>query len=57
MKLAKYKRGDKSYNKIGIHNNWYREMGITNLMKQIEDLERQIKIKSLGNKLVNKVDE
>lgn len=49
MKLAKYKRGDKSYNKMGILNNWYHEHGIPKLMLEIENLERQIKIKKLGD--------
>lgn len=56
IKLRKYKRGSKSYEKIGIYNNWYQRHGIPDLQLEIENLERQIKINKLGNKIVHKVD-
>lgn len=57
IKLRKYKRGSKSYKKIDIYNNWYQTHGIPDLQLEIENLERQIKIKKLGNKMVQKFDE
>jgi hypothetical protein len=60
MKLTKYKRELDVAKQQDNYNPFYfqtREYEIFNLQLEIENLERQIKIKKLSNKMVQKVDE